>query len=55
VHDINILTYHSAAEGKYRKLGMEYRLGKVLPPSEDEMEAVSKRLEKFGFQVKIGD
>ena len=54
VQSINILLYHSAAEGKYRKLGIEYRLGKILPPSEDEMEAVAKRLEKFGFHVKIG-
>jgi pyruvate formate lyase activating enzyme len=54
VHDISILLYHSAADGKYRKLGMEYRLGKVLPPSEDEMEAISKRLENFGSHAKIG-
>jgi len=54
VYDINILPYHSAAEGKYRKLGLECRLGKVLPPSEHELEAVSKRLEKFCPQVKIG-
>jgi len=54
VHNISILLYHSAADGKYRKLGMEYRLGKVLPPSEDEMEAVSKRLENFGSHAKIG-
>jgi pyruvate formate lyase activating enzyme len=54
VHDISLLPYHSAAEAKYGKLGMEYRLGKTLPLSEDEMEAAAKRLEKFGSHVKIG-
>jgi pyruvate formate lyase activating enzyme len=54
VHDINILPYHSAAEGKYSKLGVQYRLEKILPSSNAEMEAVAKRLEKFGSHVKIG-
>lgn len=53
-HDINILPYHSAAEGKYRKFGLEYHLGEVLPPSEYKLGAVSKQLEEFGSQVKIG-
>jgi len=54
VHSINILPYHSAAEAKYRRLGVECRLGKVSPPSEHKLEAVSKRLKGFVSQVKIG-
>jgi len=54
VHEISLLPYHSAAESKYGRLGIEYCLRKVMPPSELEMEAVAKRLEKFGSQVKIG-
>jgi len=54
VHDINILPYHSAAEGKYTKLGLNYPLGKILPSSEHKIDAVAKRLEKFGSHVKIG-
>jgi pyruvate formate lyase activating enzyme len=54
VHDINILPYHSAVEGKYMRLGLEYSLGKILPSSEHKIDAVSKRLEKFGSHVKIG-
>lgn len=54
VRDINILAYHSAAQSKYRNLGLEYPLSKILSPSKHELEAVAKRLEKFGSQVKIG-
>ena len=53
-YDINILAYHSAAEGKYRNLGLEYPLSKILSPSKHKLEAVAKRLEKFGSEVKIG-
>jgi pyruvate formate lyase activating enzyme len=54
VHKISLLPYHSAAEAKYGRLDLEYCLGKVIPPSESAMEAVAKRLEGFGSQVKIG-
>lgn len=54
VHEISLLPYHSAAGAKYGKLGMEYGMRNVIPISELEMEAVAKRLEKFGSQVKIG-
>jgi pyruvate formate lyase activating enzyme len=53
-YDVNILAYHSAAEGKYRNLGLEYPLSKILSPSKHKLEAVAKRLEKFGSEVKIG-
>lgn len=54
VHEISILPYHSAAEGKYGRLDIAYCLRNVMPPSELAMEAVAKRLERFGSQVKIG-
>jgi pyruvate formate lyase activating enzyme len=54
VHTISLLPYHSAAEAKYGRLDIEYCLRKLIPPSELAMEAVAKRLERFGSQVKIG-
>jgi len=54
VHEISLLPYHSAAEGKYGRLDMDYCLRNVMPPSELAVETVAKRLERFGFQVKTG-
>jgi pyruvate formate lyase activating enzyme len=54
VHEISLLPYHSAAEAKYGRLDMDYCLGNVIPPSESAVEAVAKRLERFGSQVTIG-
>jgi len=54
VRDISILPYHSAAKNKYRKLGIEYRPGEVLPPSDDQMRSVAIRLKNFGLRVNVG-
>ena len=34
---VNILPYHSTGEGKYRNLGMEYKMGNVLPPQDEKI------------------
>ena len=35
---VNILPYHSIGKGKYRDLEREYKMGGILPPSEQEVE-----------------
>ena len=38
VDEIHLLPYHRMGEGKYATLGLEYPMGDVPPPSDDEME-----------------
>jgi pyruvate formate lyase activating enzyme len=44
---VNILPYHSTGEGKYRNLGMEYKMGNVLPPQD---EKIAEALDIFRSQ-----
>jgi pyruvate formate lyase activating enzyme len=35
---VNVLPYHSIGEGKYKNLGIDYKMGKYLPPTEETIE-----------------
>jgi pyruvate formate lyase activating enzyme len=52
--EVNILPYHRAAAQKYYRMGNDYILHDVLPPTEQQMSKIARELENFGFSVKIG-
>ena len=54
VEEVNLLTYHKLAGGKYKKLGKEYRMGDVNTISKEELEAVKNVFEQHGFKTTIG-
>lgn len=51
---IDLLPYHRIGSDKYRRLGREYEMEGVKPPSADEMQAIAGRLSAAGFAVRIG-
>lgn len=51
---IDLLPYHKLGVGKYERLGKEYRLARVNPPSEESVRKIKKMLESRGFQVRMG-
>jgi pyruvate formate lyase activating enzyme len=54
IQQINLLPYHRIAEGKYQTLQQEYKMAGVLPPLEDQLQALQAEFAQHGFQVKIG-
>jgi pyruvate formate lyase activating enzyme len=54
INEIDLLPYHRMAEVKYQKLGLEYKLQGLMPPSDERMNILKKEFEDYGFKVKIG-
>ena len=54
IEEVDLLPYHAIAVHKYEKFHMEYRMGSVPEPEEEEMERLRGEFEKAGFQVKVG-
>ena len=51
---IDLLPYHAAAAGKYRRLGKENRLRGLRPPGAERVAAVKNFLTSRGLQVQVG-
>lgn len=54
IEEIDLLTYHKLAGEKYKKLGKEYKMKHVDTIKKEELEAVKKAFEHYGFTVNIG-
>ena len=54
IRRIDLLPYHRIAMDKYQRLGMEYRLGSVAPPSAEHMTRVAQYVAGHGIDVRIG-
>jgi pyruvate formate lyase activating enzyme len=51
---IDLLPYHRLGVSKYQRLGIEYRLKNVLPPSREKMQELREMFLKNGFIAEIG-
>jgi pyruvate formate lyase activating enzyme len=51
---VNLLPYHHIAIHKYEKLGMDYGMKNIRPPSAAEVEQAAKIFRERGFVVNIG-
>lgn len=54
IRDVFLLPYHSIAANKYARLGKNYQLSALTPPSQQQMEAMQLGLQAFGLNVQIG-
>ncbi len=52
-YTVSLLPYHAAATEKYTKLGQEYRMKNILPPTEHQLRQAARLLEGCGLTVKI--
>lgn len=52
--EVNILPYNLIGESKYQKFSIPNRLGKIEPPSDEQMNELKNKLEAFALKVKIG-
>lgn len=52
---VNLLPYHSAAEDKHNRWGMEYKLkASVFTPTENSLRKAARIIESYGVRAKIG-
>jgi pyruvate formate lyase activating enzyme len=51
---VDLLAYHPTARDKYQRLGRDYPLEALQPPTERQMAAVAARLRAFGTSVRLG-
>lgn len=51
VHKVDLLPYHNMAENKYEKLGMNYRLKGVKPPSKQSVANLEKHLKPLKHET----
>lgn len=51
---VDLLPYHRAASGKYRRLGLPTPLPGTEPPSPEALAAAARMLSTFGLEVRIG-
>lgn len=54
IQEVNLLPYHDFQQSKYCKFGIDYKLQKILPPTQEQISKVERLLETFGLTVSIG-
>jgi pyruvate formate lyase activating enzyme len=54
VTQLNLLPYHSAAEGKHDRWGMKYRLKGTYTPTENSLRRAAEIVETAGIRAAIG-
>jgi pyruvate formate lyase activating enzyme len=54
ISEIDILPYHNIAASKYDRLGKEYALGQLPPPTPEEMQEIKLKFKARGYSVHIG-
>ena len=50
---VHLMPYHQFAEQKYSRIGLEYRLCGMRPPSVDELKSLSRIFNDFGISTRI--
>jgi len=53
VHSVDLLPFHQMAEGKYESLGMPYKAGGMVAPSNESLLGFQRIFENLGITAKI--
>jgi len=54
IQQINVLPYHPTGAAKFVRLGTEYRLPEVVPPTPEQLSRAAELLQCSGVPVKVG-
>jgi pyruvate formate lyase activating enzyme len=54
VKEVDLLPYHSYADGKYKMYLKKYEFAQTQPPGENQMQSYKAMFEGYGLQVTIG-
>jgi pyruvate formate lyase activating enzyme len=53
LRDVSLLAYHRYGENKYQMLDRRYRLGKLTPPDDNQLERLAGIVRSFGLSAEI--
>jgi len=51
--EVHIIPYHALGKPKYKRLGLEYELSDVVPPSDEELKVFARIFSDRGLDTKI--
>ncbi len=51
---VQLLPYHKLGTSKYERIGLEYKMPPVDPPSKFEMQRIKNLFERDGHNVIVG-
>jgi pyruvate formate lyase activating enzyme len=54
VIEVNLLPYHRAGEGKYKKYGKENKMGDTVSPERKNLENIREFFSELKYKIKIG-
>jgi pyruvate formate lyase activating enzyme len=54
IHEIQLLPYHETGIEKYHRLGVDYRMSQIRPPSDERMREIAAELKSHVSTVSIG-
>ncbi len=54
IDGVDLLPYHKIAAQKYKRFGLENRMGNSENLNKDQLRAIKEQFEKAGFNVRIG-
>jgi len=51
---VELLPYHDLGGSKYKRMGIQYPLAGVAPPTDERMRALASEIEALGIHVRVG-
>ena len=54
VRQVNLLPYHKTGIHTFKRLGQEYHLSHIVPPSDEYLESLVERFTAFGLKTNVG-
>lgn len=51
---VNLLPFHRIGQSKYEKLGLQYKLRTIKPPSKERMNYLKEYFSETGIKIKVG-
>jgi pyruvate formate lyase activating enzyme len=54
VRQVNLLPYHKTGIHKFKRLGQEYHLSHIMPPSAEYLKSLVERFTTFGLKTNAG-
>jgi pyruvate formate lyase activating enzyme len=52
IKNVSLLPYHKTGTDKYKKIGQDYKLPDILPPTREEMAAIGRSFAKYGLNTE---
>lgn len=55
IEQVSLLPFHNSARAKYGRLGLQWTLSQIEPPTAELLQSIAARLKKSGLKITVGD